>query len=137
MNKWLLLSALWVTLGQAQPNGYVFDITVQNAQQLEAILERAENLKGQFDPAEHGRIALVLHGRELELFRKNNYQRNMSLVDRARALDEHNMVDIKACQTSLSHFRIERTELPDFIEQVPFAPVEIQRLQIEKGFTRL
>ncbi len=28
-------------------------------------------------------------------------------------------------------------ELPDFIEQVPFAPAEIERLERENGFTRL
>ena len=32
---------------------------------------------------------------------------------------------------------IDQSELPSFIEQVPFAPAEIERLEKEEGFTRL
>jgi hypothetical protein len=32
---------------------------------------------------------------------------------------------------------IGQSELPSFIEQVPFAPAEIERLQREEEFTRL
>ena len=117
--------------------GYVFDITVQNEIQLDAILQRAEQLKGQFSPEQHGRITLVLHGEELELFRKGNYSRYMGIVERARELDQDQLVDIKACRTMMNHFAIEQSELPDFIEQVPLAPVEIERLQMQRGFTRL
>ena len=123
---------------QSQPvPGYVFDITVQNVEQLDAILNRADQLRGQFSPDQHGRIALVLHGQELELFRKRNYQQYMSIVEKARSLDQQNLVDIKACQTVMQNLQIERSELPDFIEQVPLAPVEIERLQRQQGYTRL
>ena len=117
--------------------GYVFDITVQNVEQLDAILDRADQLRGQFSPDQHGRIALVLHGRELELFRKRNYQQYMGIVEKARSLDQQNLVDIKACQTVMQNLQIEMSELPDFIEQVPLAPVEIERLQEQQGYTRL
>lgn len=117
--------------------GYVFDITVQNTRQLDAIFKRADRLKGQFSPNEHGRIALVLHGEELRLFQKSNYNEFMKIVDKARQLDQQNLIDIKACQTAMDFYQIDQTELPDFIEQVPLAPVEIERLQKEKGYTRL
>jgi intracellular sulfur oxidation DsrE/DsrF family protein len=117
--------------------GYVFDITVENENQLDAILNRAEKLQGHFNPEQYGRIALVLHGRELRLFQKSNYSRFMSIVDKARALDQQNLVDIKACQTAMEQLHINKSELPDFIEQVPLAPVEIERLQRELGYTRL
>jgi len=117
--------------------GYVFDITVQNEQQLGAILDRAEQLKGQFNADSHGRIALVLHGAELRLFKKSNYSRFMNIVEKARMLDQDQLIDIKACQTMMNHFNIDQSELPDFIEQVPLAPVEIERLQLQQGFTRL
>jgi intracellular sulfur oxidation DsrE/DsrF family protein len=52
-------------------------------------------------------------------------------------LDEDNIIDIKACQTMMRILDIEQDELPSFIEQVPFAPAEIERLQREEGFTRL
>ncbi len=120
-----------------EPPGYVFDITVQNVEQLDAILNRADRLRGQFSPDQHGRIALVLHGAELQLFRKRNYEQYMGIVERARSLDQQNLVDIKACQTVMENLQIEQSELPDFIEQVPLAPVEIDRLQKQKGYTRL
>lgn len=134
---WLWLVTMVAPLQAEGLRGYVFDITVQNEQQLDVILDRAERLKGQFSPAEHGRIALVLHGEELRLFQKSNYNRFSSLVERARRLDQSRLIDIKACRTTMDSFRIDRSELPDFIEQVPLAPVEIERLQREQGFTRI
>jgi intracellular sulfur oxidation DsrE/DsrF family protein len=110
---------------------------VQNENQLDAILNRAEKLQGQFSPDQLGRITLVLHGQELRLFQKSNYAESMSIVDKARQLDQQNLIDIKACQTAMDLYHIEPSELPDFIEQVPLAPVEIERLQREQGYTRL
>ncbi len=120
-----------------QDNGYVIDVTVQSAEELSVVLERAEDLRDLFDPQQHGRIAIVLHGNELELFQKQNYASNQSLVDRARLLDQDSIIDIKACQTMMQTLQIEQNELPAFIEQVPFAPIEIRRLERELGFTKL
>jgi uncharacterized protein len=139
-----LLSLLMLTLtggpalgAEPKAEGYVFSVTVSTAQQLDVVLDRAENLRALFDPDEHSRIAIVLHGDELQLFQKRNYSSNQSVVDRARLLDEDNIIDIKACQTMMRILDIEQDELPSFIEQVPFAPAEIERLQREEGFTRL
>ena len=117
--------------------GYVFSVTVSSPQQLDVVLNRAEDLRELFNPDEHGKIAIVLHGDELQLFQKDNYSSNQSVVERARTLDQDNIIDIKACQTMMRALEIEQSELPSFIEQVPFAPAEIERLQNEKGFTRL
>ncbi len=119
------------------PPGYVFSVTVSNQQQLDVVLNRAENLRELFNPNEHSKIAIVLHGDELQLFQKDNYRSNRSVVDRARLLDQDNIIDIKACQTMMRRLDIEQSELPSFIEQVPFAPAEIERLQQQEGFTRL
>ena len=138
---WLLL--LCAMFGSpavyAEPNeeGYVFSVTVRTPQQLDVVLDRAEDLREQFDPDQHGRIAIVLHGNELQLFQKRNYSSNQSMVDRARMLDEDNIIDIKACQTMMRTLDIKQSELPSFIEQVPFGPAEIDRLEAERGFTRL
>jgi intracellular sulfur oxidation DsrE/DsrF family protein len=59
------------------------------------------------------------------------------VVERARLLDQDNIIDIKACQTMMRVLEIDQSELPSFIEQVPFAPAEIERLETEEGFTRL
>jgi len=125
--------------GEFDPDspGYVFSVTVNTAEQLDVILDRADSLRELFDPEQHDRIAIVLHGNELQLFQKENYESNMSIVERARLLDRENIIDIKACQTMMRVLEIEQSELPDFIEQVPLAPVEIKRLQQEHGFTKL
>jgi intracellular sulfur oxidation DsrE/DsrF family protein len=117
--------------------GYVFSVTVNSPQQLDVVLNRAEDLRELFSPEDHGRIAIVLHGVELQMFQKRNYSDNRMLVERARLLDEDNIIDIKACQTMMRVLDIEQSELPSFIEQVPFAPAEIERLELEEGFTRL
>ena len=123
--------------GQAEPPGYVFSVTVESAHQLDVVLNRAEDLRELFNPDEHSKIAIVLHGDELQLFQKDGYRLNQSMVERARLLDQDNIIDIKACQTMMRTLQIEQNELPSFIEQVPFAPTEIKRLEKEEGFTRL
>ena len=124
-------------LDQKQNQGYVFSVTVSSSQQLDVVLDRAEDLRALFNPDEHGKIAIVLHGDELQLFQKNNYASNRTVVERARMLDQESIIDIKACQTMMRVLDIEQNELPSFIEQVPFAPAEIERLQKQQGFTRL
>ena len=119
------------------PAGYVFGVTVSTVKELDVILNRADSLRELFDPDEHGRIAIVLHGDELQLFRKDNYAANQSVVERARLLDQEQIVDFKACQTKMRLLEIDQNELPGFIEQVPLAPVEIDRLEKEQQFTRL
>ena len=114
--------------------GYVFDVTVSSIKELDVVLNRADSLRKLFDPQQHGRIAIVLHGNELQLFQKGNYSTNQSLVDRARLLDEDNIIDIKACQTMMRTLNIQQSELPSFIEQVPYAPVEIFRLKNNHDF---
>ena len=138
MRHWFFIGMLVPGLALAQQDsGYVIDVTVQSAEELSVVLERAENLRELFDPQQHGKIAIVLHGNELELFQKQNYSNNQSLVERARLLDEDSIIDIKACQTMMQALQIEQSELPAFIEQVPFAPTEIRRLERELGFTKL
>jgi len=135
----LMLASIGAPAQGAEPKaeGYVFSVTVSTAQQLDVVLDRAEDLRALFDPEQHSRIAIVLHGDELQLFQKRNYSSNQSVVERARLLDEDNIIDIKACQTMMRILDIEQDELPSFIEQVPYAPAEIERLQREQGFTRL
>lgn len=118
-------------------SGYVFDVTVSTAQELDVVLNRADSLRKLFDPQQHGRIAIVLHGDELQLFQKGNYSANQSLVDRARLLDQDNIIDIKACQTMMRTLNIMQSELPSFIEQVPYAPDEIFRMKKDNNFTEI
>ena len=141
LRAFLLALMLIVTplpgLAEPRAEGYVLSVTVESAQQLDVVLTRAEDLRELFNPGEHSKIAIVLHGDELQLFQKDNYAVNQSVVERARLLDQDNIIDIKACQTMMRILEIDQSELPSFIEQVPFAPAEIERLEREEGFTRL
>ena len=135
---WLLLMvSISSASAQQAEKGYVFSVTVESVQELDVVLSRAEDLRDLIDPEQHIRIAIILHGDELQLFQKDNYSSNMSLVDRARILDQDHIIDIQACQTRMRQLNIEQDELPSFIEQIPFAPAEIERLEKEQGFTRL
>lgn len=118
------------------PPGYVFDVTVSTPEELQVVLDRADSLRELFNPDQHSRIAIVLHGEELQLFQKNGYSVNQSIIERARLLDQDQIIDIKACQTMMRDLNIQQSELPLFIEQVPFAPTEIERLKNEKEFTQ-
>ncbi len=117
--------------------GYVFGVTVTSVEELDVILDRADSLRELFDPEQYSRVVIVLHGEELQLFQKDNYAANRSIVERARLLDQENIIDIKACQTMMRFLEIDQSEMPEFIEQVPFAPTELKRLVEEYGFTRL
>ena len=118
------------------PTGYVFGVTVRTAQQLGIVLDRADSLRALFNPEQHSRIAIVLHGDELKLFQKENYSANQSIVERARLLDQAQIIDIKACQTMMRTLDIQQSELPGFIEQVPLGTAEVERLNKGLGFTR-
>ena len=141
-NRLIVLISLmipWQLVAQETPSteGYVLSVTVSSPQQLDVVLNRAEDLRELFNPEEHSKIAIVLHGEELQLFQKDNYSMYMSVVDRARVLDQDQIIDIKACQTMMRALQIDQSELPSFIEQVPLGPAEIERLQKEEGYTRL
>lgn len=132
-----LFAASSASAQQAADSGYVFSVTVSSPQQLDVVLDRAEDLRALFNPEDYGKIAIVLHGEELQIFQKRNYSSNQATVERARMLDADRIIDIKACQTKMRALHIEQNELPAFIEQVPYAPAEIERLEKEQGFTRL
>ena len=60
----------------------------------------------------------------------------MDLVDRAAALDKKGILDVKVCDAMIRMLDIDASELPDFVERVPYGPAEVERL-IKKGFIRM
>ena len=117
---------------------YVFDISVHTRAGLEAVLERVEALRaaGALDghaPA----MALVLHGPEISFFTRKNYPRYRDLVDRVRALDAAGVIETKMCQTMMRAKSIRESDVPDFIEFVPYGPAEIDRLVREEHRIRI
>ena len=108
---------------------YVFDITKHDSEDLEILLNRVEEIHlNEREKYEGLDLVFILHGPDVHLFTDNNYQENKPLVDLAARLDAFGMIDMKICETYMSNFKINRNEVPPFIESIPFAPSEIKRL---------
>ena len=76
-------------------------------------------------------VVVVLHGDEAASFTRANYTANKMLVDRAALLDAQRLIDVKMCETWMSDNDVEPSDLPAFIETVPYAPEELDRLKSE------
>ena len=76
-------------------------------------------------------VVVILHGSEALPFTSAGYGQNRDLVDRAARLDAYRLIDVKMCETWMTKNGIEQTEIPAFVETVPFAPEEIERLESE------
>lgn len=116
---------------------YLYIVNEHSVDELENLLKRADeiatNSSDSFNDLE---VAMVIHGPSVNLFKQSNYDNNKNLVDLAAKLDAYNVIDIKICEASMSQFEVNRTEVPDFIESVPFAPDEIKRLD-QEGYINL
>ena len=116
---------------------YLFDVSDHSPEELEALLFRAEEIRETHaEGYEQLEIVLVLHGPDIDIFRQANYTRHKSIVDLAAKLDAFDIIDMKICQQSMSAMGVERSEVPAFIETVPYAPNEIKRLSKE-GYIQL
>jgi intracellular sulfur oxidation DsrE/DsrF family protein len=106
-----------------------------NAEELFDLLQRAETIaSGQLEYSTSEPIPLVLTGEEIELFKRENYRDNKSLIDMAARLEAFNVVDIKVCRRWLGDHGIEMTDLPSFIDGVVSGEFEVKRLQ-QAGYT--
>jgi len=116
---------------------YLFDVSDHSPEELKALLSRAEEIREThaegYDDLD---IVLILHGPDINIFRQENYIQHKPLVDLAAKLDAFEIIDMKICETSMSSMGVERSEVPAFIESVPYAPDEIRRLGNE-GYIRL
>ena len=116
---------------------YLFDVSDHSPEELEALLFRAEEIRETHaEGFEQLKIVLVLHGPDIDIFRQENYTRHKPIVDLAAKLDAFEIIDMKICQKTMSDMGVERSEVPAFIETVPYAPNEIKRLT-ESGYINL
>lgn len=118
----------------APPDRAVLDITVHTVEELQVLLERAENLV-QSPRADDGdaSVILVLHGPEVEFFSTRNYDQYKDIVDQAARLDSLDVVDVRICQTMMAARGVARDDIPPFIDQVPDGQVEVDRL-VSEGY---
>ena len=116
---------------------YLFIVNKHTTEELQALLERADEIAStSLDLFDQLEIAMIIHGPSVDLFREKNYEKNRKLIDLAAKLDAFNVIDIKICETSMDRFEVSRGEVPAFIDSVPYAPEEIERLSAE-GYINL
>jgi len=116
---------------------YLFDVSNHSPAELEALLHRAEEIRETHATGyDNLDIVLILHGPDIDIFRQENYSKHKPLVDLAAKLDAFKIIDMKICETTMSNMDVQRSEVPAFIESVPYAPDEIRRLN-EEGYINL
>ena len=116
---------------------YLFDLVEHEPDQIKQLLKRAESISETAKITnKESRIAMVIHGPDIEFFDKNNYNENKELIDLAARLDASNIIDFKVCQVTADSRGIKESSFPSFMEIVPFAPDEIDRLENE-GYVEL
>lgn len=127
-------SSLKHAIPQQESEGYVAKIRLHTAEEIEKLLEKAEQyIEGtekypDFDP-----IAVILHGPELKVFARENYQMYKHIVELAARLEAFNVIDVRVCEVQMRRDGIEAGDLPAFVDTVPYGPDEERRL-LKRGY---
>lgn len=124
-------------LDHDQEQSAVYDLSVHDPQTMLLLLERLDQLAQQPSPqSQSARIALVLHGPELKYFTISNYAMHRELVNLAAKLDAFQVIEVKACNTMMRQLDMQETDMPAFIEIVPYGPDEVRRL-VGTGYLKM
>ncbi len=120
-----------------EPVRYFFDTDGHNAEEIKALLQRAVELHEDAVAAHRPmKIAMVMHGPDLEIFARKNYAQYAEIVDIAERLESSDVIDFKACQVAMESRGLKDSDMPEFFEMVPFGPEEIKQLEGD-GYVRL
>lgn len=74
-------------------------------------------------------VVIVLHGPEAEPFIRRNYLQNRAIVDRAAKLRAFNRIELRMCETWMRLNGYGEDDLLPFVDTVPLAPAEVERLE--------
>ena len=137
---WILLLACVLVPAFAQeasePPLYVADVTLESAEELTSLLERAETLllEGARPPSgSEPRVSFVLHGPVLENLVRDAYLDNKQLVDQAAAMSALEFIEIKACRTWIRSNGLTPEEFHPFLDMVELGAAEVTDLVENKG----
>ena len=109
--------------------GYLARIELNNPAEVEAALQRAEDIYlSDGIPEGIPPVVFVLHGPEVSVFQKSNYQRYKPIVDLAARLAAFEVVDIRICRTQMRVLSQSEDGLYPFVGSVPYGPAEAKRL---------
>ena len=109
--------------------GYLARIELNSPDELLQALQRAELLhKIGKAGSESKPLAFVLHGPEVSIFYRKNYNDHQNVVDLAAKLSALNVIDVKVCRARLSANGVDESVLVPFVDTVAFGPAEVKRL---------
>lgn len=113
---------------------YVAQIQLHTPEELESLLSRVDEYveKGVKFPSDDP-IAVILHGPELQVFDRKNYQKYKHIVSMAARLEAFNVIDVRVCEVQIQLDGVNRGDLPAFVDSVPYGPAEVDRL-LKKGY---
>ena len=116
-------------IAELEPNGYLARVLLNSPEDVNKALLRAEELfsSGKVGPGDKP-MAFVLHGPEVKIFFKDNYEQYRSIVDLAAKLTAFNVVNVKVCRTRMRGMGERESTLVPFVGTVPYGPAEIKRL---------
>jgi len=102
---------------------------------LENALKRAERLfvDGQLKEG-HGPVTFVVHGPEVSVFFRDNYDEHKPILDLAAKLTAFKVIDIRICETRMGVLGRDKSVLVPFVETVPFGPAEEERLLSDEAY---
>lgn len=124
-------------LSSGQPPRYQAVLELHSADELLKVLQRAEavvNASQANGYPDREPVALILFGDEVRLFEHQRYTENRDLVDLAASLEAFRVVDLKVCSAWLRDHDLEASDLPAFLDAVPYGPDEVKRLH-DSGYT--
>ncbi len=120
--------------GDVQTPDFIAQIEAHTPSELSDILHRVDSLLLEQSGFPSSRpLALVLHGEEARVFLRENYKQNRELVDLAARLDAFNAIDIQICETWLRGASVPKSDLPAFVDTVPYGPAQEKAL-LEQGY---
>lgn len=122
-------------LAPANANGYVARILNDSPEEVADALSRAERLYSDGKlPQGANPISIILHGPEVGIFFKDNYEEYKNIVDLAAKLSAFGVVDVRVCETQAGIMGRSRSSIHSFIGTVPFGPTEIKRLLNQQSY---
>ena len=113
---------------------FMFSVTLHKREEIDSLLTRADSLsKTMRTNGNKSAIALILHGPEIKLFTRQNYEKNRDIIDKAARLDGENVIQVKVCKTKMRELGVKNEDLPSFMEIIPYAPDEEKKL-LDQGY---
>lgn len=103
-------------------------ISPEGTEELDELFATLEDAVAANEP-QPDPVVVVLHGPEASRFLRRNYLQNQPLVDRAAKLRAFDRIDLRMCETWMRGNGVDREDLLPFVDTVPLAPEEVDRLE--------